>query len=112
MFFMVRNQRTLKKHHDIGYHFKAACRQTGCLLVGQFYFHNNPKNFADLGRGVLGCRGLHFSFRARQGGLNIGYGCDDLYSELWRACAGPLVDVPKISERVYYFPQGSMEQYA
>ncbi|RZC91438.1 hypothetical protein C5167_027502 [Papaver somniferum] len=41
---------------------------------------------------------------------NTGYGCDDLYSELWRACAGPLVDVPKIDERVYYFPQGHMEQ--
>ncbi|KAI3867340.1 hypothetical protein MKW98_001774 [Papaver atlanticum] len=41
---------------------------------------------------------------------NTGYGCDDLYSELWRACAGPLVDVPKIGGRVYYFPQGHMEQ--
>ncbi|RZC56761.1 hypothetical protein C5167_015615 [Papaver somniferum] len=38
---------------------------------------------------------------------NIGYGCDDLYSELWRACTGPLVDV---GERVSYFPQGHMEQ--
>ncbi|CAA3023568.1 auxin response factor 9-like isoform X2 [Olea europaea var. sylvestris] len=33
-----------------------------------------------------------------------------LYTELWKACAGPLVDVPKIKERVYYFPQGRMEQ--
>ncbi|KAL2524936.1 Auxin response factor 18 [Abeliophyllum distichum] len=40
-----------------------------------------------------------------------GYGVEDLlYPELWKACAGPLVDVPKISERVYYFPQGHMEQ--
>lgn len=30
--------------------------------------------------------------------------------ELWKACAGPLVDVPKVGERVYYFPQGHMEQ--
>ncbi|KAL2547609.1 Auxin response factor 9 [Forsythia ovata] len=40
-----------------------------------------------------------------------GYGVEDvLYPELWKACAGPLVDVPKMSERVYYFPQGHMEQ--
>ncbi|CAA0827922.1 Auxin response factor 11 [Striga hermonthica] len=35
---------------------------------------------------------------------------DALYEELWKACAGPLVDVPKVGERVYYFPQGHMEQ--
>lgn len=39
-----------------------------------------------------------------------GNGGDDLYAELWKACAGPLVDVPKTGERVYYFPQGHMEQ--
>ncbi|KAJ3671810.1 hypothetical protein LUZ60_007889 [Juncus effusus] len=33
-----------------------------------------------------------------------------LYSELWRACAGPLVTVPRIGERVFYFPQGHIEQ--
>ncbi|KAK6919962.1 B3 DNA binding domain [Dillenia turbinata] len=37
-------------------------------------------------------------------------GTDDLYMELWRACAGPLVEVPKFGERVFYFPQGHMEQ--
>ncbi|CAK9163090.1 unnamed protein product [Ilex paraguariensis] len=30
--------------------------------------------------------------------------------ELWKACAGPLVDVPRSGERVYYFPQGHLEQ--
>lgn len=40
----------------------------------------------------------------------IGRGRDDLYMELWRACAGPLVDVPRVDERVFYFPQGHMEQ--
>ncbi|KAK6158447.1 hypothetical protein DH2020_005761 [Rehmannia glutinosa] len=35
---------------------------------------------------------------------------DALYEELWKACAGPLVDVPKVGERVFYFPQGHMEQ--
>ncbi|XP_060180138.1 auxin response factor 9-like isoform X1 [Lycium barbarum] len=37
-------------------------------------------------------------------------GEDELYLELWRLCAGPLVDIPKNGERVYYFPQGHMEQ--
>uniref|UniRef100_A0A0E0DEN5 Auxin response factor n=1 Tax=Oryza meridionalis TaxID=40149 RepID=A0A0E0DEN5_9ORYZ len=35
---------------------------------------------------------------------------DALFRELWHACAGPLVTVPKRGERVYYFPQGHMEQ--
>ncbi|KAI5658161.1 hypothetical protein M9H77_26954 [Catharanthus roseus] len=35
---------------------------------------------------------------------------DALYKELWHACAGPLVNVPREGERVYYFPQGHMEQ--
>ncbi|CAI9113737.1 OLC1v1014403C3 [Oldenlandia corymbosa var. corymbosa] len=33
-----------------------------------------------------------------------------LYRELWRACAGPLVTVPRENELVYYFPQGHIEQ--
>ncbi|XP_042514453.1 protein argonaute 4A-like [Macadamia integrifolia] len=43
----------------------------GCLLVRQSFFHNDPKNFTDLGGGVLGCRGFHSSFRATQGGLSL-----------------------------------------
>lgn len=35
---------------------------------------------------------------------------DALYKELWHACAGPLVNLPREGERVYYFPQGHMEQ--
>ncbi|XP_010413341.1 PREDICTED: auxin response factor 18-like [Camelina sativa] len=35
---------------------------------------------------------------------------DQLYTELWKACAGPLVEVPRAEERVFYFPQGHMEQ--
>ncbi|KAL5796003.1 hypothetical protein ACOSQ2_000823 [Xanthoceras sorbifolium] len=34
----------------------------------------------------------------------------DLYTELWKACAGPLVEVPRAGERVFYFPQGHVEQ--
>lgn len=33
-----------------------------------------------------------------------------LYRELWHACAGPLVTVPRERERVFYFPQGHIEQ--
>ncbi|KAF9623015.1 hypothetical protein IFM89_035996 [Coptis chinensis] len=35
---------------------------------------------------------------------------DGLYTELWHACAGPLVTVPRERERVFYFPQGHIEQ--
>ncbi|URD95806.1 auxin response factor [Musa troglodytarum] len=35
---------------------------------------------------------------------------DGLYEELWRACAGSLVEVPCVDERVFYFPQGHLEQ--
>ncbi|KAL9664317.1 hypothetical protein QQ045_014889 [Rhodiola kirilowii] len=31
-------------------------------------------------------------------------------SELWHACAGPLVSLPQIGGLVYYFPQGHSEQ--
>ncbi|KAL9241081.1 hypothetical protein vseg_015231 [Gypsophila vaccaria] len=43
----------------------------GCLLVRQSFFHNDPKNFADVGGGVLGCRGFHSSFRGTQSGLSL-----------------------------------------
>ncbi|KAG5031873.1 hypothetical protein JHK85_015855 [Glycine max] len=33
-----------------------------------------------------------------------------LFRELWHACAGPLVTVPREKERVFYFPQGHIEQ--
>lgn len=35
---------------------------------------------------------------------------DALYKELWHACAGPLVSVPRQGELVFYFPQGHIEQ--
>ncbi|KAL6569644.1 Arf11p [Orobanche minor] len=47
----------------------------------------------------------------REGPHETGVGSDyDLYRELWKACAGPLVDIPCNRERVYYFPQGHIEQ--
>uniref|UniRef100_A0A7N0SWU0 Auxin response factor n=1 Tax=Kalanchoe fedtschenkoi TaxID=63787 RepID=A0A7N0SWU0_KALFE len=47
----------------------------------------------------------HFSPMLRPGTID-----DALYKELWHACAGPLVSLPREGERVYYFPQGHMEQ--
>ncbi|KAE9588348.1 putative transcription factor ARF family [Lupinus albus] len=35
-----------------------------------------------------------------------------LNSELWHACAGPLVSLPQAGNLVYYFPQGHIEQVA
>ncbi|KAE9594012.1 putative post-transcriptional gene silencing PAZ-Argonaute family [Lupinus albus] len=43
----------------------------GCLLVRQSFFHDNPRNYTDIGGGVLSCRGFHSSFRATQGGLSL-----------------------------------------
>lgn len=34
----------------------------------------------------------------------------NLNSELWHACAGPLVCLPTVGTRVVYFPQGHSEQ--
>lgn len=40
----------------------------------------------------------------------VGVLSDALCRELWHACAGPLVTLPREGERVYYFPEGHMEQ--
>ncbi|KAE9446791.1 hypothetical protein C3L33_21315, partial [Rhododendron williamsianum] len=40
----------------------------------------------------------------------LGTARDALYTELWHACAGPLVTLPREGERAYYFPEGHMEQ--
>ncbi|KAF7150183.1 hypothetical protein RHSIM_Rhsim02G0069100 [Rhododendron simsii] len=42
-----------------------------CLLVRQSFFHNDLKNFVDVGGGVLGCRGFNSTFRTTQGGLSL-----------------------------------------
>ncbi|XP_058081084.1 protein argonaute 16-like [Magnolia sinica] len=43
----------------------------GCLLVRQSFFHDDVRNFTELGGGVTGCRGFHSSFRTTQGGLSL-----------------------------------------
>ncbi|EXB58397.1 Auxin response factor 5 [Morus notabilis] len=37
---------------------------------------------------------------------------NSINSELWHACAGPLVSLPQVGSLVYYFPQGHSEQVA
>ncbi|VYS48029.1 unnamed protein product [Arabidopsis thaliana] len=32
-----------------------------------------------------------------------------MYEQLWKLCAEPLCDIPKLGENVYYFPQGNIE---
>ncbi|KAF2288363.1 hypothetical protein GH714_007063 [Hevea brasiliensis] len=43
-------------------------------------------------------------------GIVVADSGDELYKELWHACAGPLVTVPRRGELIYYFPQGHIEQ--
>lgn len=47
---------------------------SGCLLVRQSFFHDDPKNFIDLGGGVVGLRGFHSSFCTTQAGLSLNTG--------------------------------------
>nr|GLL35310.1 auxin response factor 2-like isoform X2 [Ipomoea trifida] len=51
------------------------------------------------------CTGLRSAAGAGNGDAEAA-----LYMELWRACAGPLVTVPREQDLVFYFPQGHIEQ--
>jgi len=42
--------------------------------VRQSFFHNDPRSFKNVGGGVLGCKGLHSSFRTTQSGLSLNIG--------------------------------------
>ncbi|KAK7304843.1 hypothetical protein VNO77_42734 [Canavalia gladiata] len=44
---------------------------SGCLLVRQSFFHDDSRNFTEVGAGVTGVRGFHSSFCPRQGGLYL-----------------------------------------
>ncbi|KOM49131.1 hypothetical protein LR48_Vigan07g283500 [Vigna angularis] len=46
------------------------------------------------------------------GGMVVGRVRKTLNSELWHACAGPLVSLPQVGSLVFYFPQGHSEQVA
>ncbi|CAI0460285.1 unnamed protein product [Linum tenue] len=43
----------------------------GCLLVRQSFFHDDARNYTDVGQGVSGLRGFHSSFRTTQGGFSL-----------------------------------------
>ncbi|KAL0751030.1 hypothetical protein Bca101_033033 [Brassica carinata] len=47
-----------------------AARQ-GCLLVRQSFFHNDARNYINIGGGVFGARGFHTSFKTTQRGLSL-----------------------------------------
>lgn len=41
-----------------------------------------------------------------------GFAASPIFMELWHACAGPLITLPKKGDLVVYFPQGHLEQAA
>jgi eukaryotic translation initiation factor 2C len=43
-------------------------------LVRQSFFHDDSRNFNDVGGGVTGVKGFHSSFRTTQGGLSLNMG--------------------------------------
>ncbi|KAG9154570.1 hypothetical protein Leryth_025484 [Lithospermum erythrorhizon] len=43
----------------------------GFFLVRQSFFHDDSRNFVDVGGGVTGFRGFHSSFRPTHGGLSL-----------------------------------------
>ncbi|KAJ8424316.1 hypothetical protein Cgig2_020747 [Carnegiea gigantea] len=67
--------------------------------------HQTEEDDEDVGRGYVSGRGegLQKGGRGEKKLLN---------SELWHACAGPLVSLPPVGSRVVYFPQGHSEQVA
>ncbi|XP_021837831.1 protein argonaute 4 [Spinacia oleracea] len=42
-----------------------------CLIVRQSFFHDDQRNFTDIGGGVFACKGLHSSFCPTQNGLTL-----------------------------------------
>ncbi len=51
----------------------------GCLLVRQSFFHDDSRQFTDVGGGVTGVRGFHSSFRPTQGGLSLNMGINFVF---------------------------------
>lgn len=43
-------------------------------MVRQSFFHDDSRNFNDVGGGVTGVQGFHSSFRLTQGGLSLNMG--------------------------------------
>ncbi|CAN6471914.1 unnamed protein product [Victoria cruziana] len=48
-----------------------AAAKRSCFVIRQSFFHDDSRNFVDIGGGVVGCRGFHSSFRHTQGGISL-----------------------------------------
>ncbi|GAV71984.1 PAZ domain-containing protein/Piwi domain-containing protein/DUF1785 domain-containing protein [Cephalotus follicularis] len=68
----------------------------GCLLVRQPFFHDDIRNFTDVGGGVTGVRGFHSSFRTTQGGLSL---ITDV-STTMILTPGPVIDFLMVNQNV------------
>ncbi|KAD4179068.1 hypothetical protein E3N88_27659 [Mikania micrantha] len=66
----------------------------GCLLVRQSFFHDDSRNFSDVGGGVTGCRGFYSSFSPTHGGLSLNM--DVSYTVI--LTPGPVIDFLKSNQ--------------
>ncbi|GAV86026.1 AUX_IAA domain-containing protein/B3 domain-containing protein/Auxin_resp domain-containing protein [Cephalotus follicularis] len=60
----------------------------------------------------MAANGAGATVAAEGGGGGAATGKKSINSELWQACAGPLVNLPPAGTHVIYFPQGHSEQVA
>ncbi|MFS7921905.1 putative post-transcriptional gene silencing PAZ-Argonaute family [Helianthus anomalus] len=68
--------------------------QRGCLLVRQSFFHDDSRNFSDVGGGVTVCSGFYSSFRSTHGGLSLNM---DVSSTMILT-PGPVIDFLKSNQ--------------
>ncbi|KAJ6873857.1 hypothetical protein NC651_032641 [Populus alba x Populus x berolinensis] len=68
----------------------------GCLLVRQSFFHDDSRNFNDVGGGVTGVKGFHSSFRTTQGGLSLNMDV----STTMILTPGPVIDFLVVNQNV------------
>jgi hypothetical protein len=75
-------------------------------------WHSRCVPFAHIGVQVRLCLHLlHFLLLSETTPpLSLCAGNEDLDSELWHACAGPLISLPPVNSLVVYWPQGHLEQ--
>ncbi|XP_065875578.1 protein argonaute 16 [Euphorbia lathyris] len=68
----------------------------GCLLVRQSFFHDDSRNFIEVGGGATGVQGFHSSFRTTQGGLSLNMDV----STTMILTPGPVIDFLKANQNV------------
>ncbi|CAK7349045.1 unnamed protein product [Dovyalis caffra] len=69
---------------------------SGCLLVRQSFFHDDSRNFSDVGGGVTAVKGFHSSFRTTQGGLSLNMDV----STTMILTPGPVIDFLVVNQNV------------